>query len=105
MDALSEFYASSGPERVGFVLRDGSVVEVENKSPSTEHSSVVDPSFLIDHEDELVASFHTHPGESCNLSTDDLHAFANWPHLKHYVIGKDGIAAFEVRNGNVIRCE
>jgi proteasome lid subunit RPN8/RPN11 len=102
MERLTEFYAGEGKERIGFILKSGAVVELENKSPEPYSSAFADPEFLLANENELLASFHTHPGGSKNLSGDDYQAFCNWPDLKHYIVGKDGIACYVVKNGTVI---
>lgn len=102
MQSLLEFYSSEGNERLGFILHDGSVVEVKNLCNEPGRGGIVDPTFLVENEDRLAASFHTHPGASSNLSGDDYQAFKNWPDLKHYIVGNDGVRCFVVRNGAVV---
>lgn len=102
MTPLSEYYADTGPERVGFVLQDGTVVEVENVCHDPENGFEVNPRDLVDYEDDLWATWHTHPGSDANLSSDDYAGFLSWPYLYHYVIGKDDIRRFKVVNGQVL---
>ena len=99
---LSEFYADTGPERVGFVLNNGKVVEVNNVCPDPENGFEVNPIDIIMHEEELVGVWHTHPGASSNLSMDDHAGIKNWPNLTHYIIGKDGVRAYKVNAGSIL---
>lgn len=102
---MLDFYEDSGPERVGFVLIDDEVIELENISPEPEKGFVVRPEDLVLYEDRIKATWHTHPGESSNLSVDDYEGFMHWPKLKHYVIGNDGIKCFTVKDGALIEDE
>ena len=53
-----------------------------------------------------VATWHTHPGETSVLSVGDYGTFTNYPHLRHYIVGKDGVQAYEVdAQGALIKCE
>jgi proteasome lid subunit RPN8/RPN11 len=99
---LVDYYASEGKERVGFIMTDGSIIEVENISPSPYVSASVNEAFLVENEDRLLASWHTHPGATSQLSADDYQAFTNWPDLKHYVVGNDGVSEYVVREGHVV---
>ncbi len=99
---LSQFYAPSGPERVGFILDSGEIVEVENVSVTSEEGFEVSAENLIRFEAGAVATWHTHPGESSNLSLDDYLGFLNWPDLRHYIVGSDGTKAFVVKGKTVI---
>lgn len=89
-------------ERVGFVLNDGTVVEVKNIHGTPQNDFDVDPKDLIKYEDTAIASWHTHPITTAHLSTDDYSGFTMWPDLLHWIVGTDGIAGYVVRNGAVI---
>lgn len=102
-DLLLEFYAAEGPERVGFILDDGAVVEVENVSGTPDTGFDICAEDLITFGERAVASFHTHPGASANLSVEDASTFLTWPNLKHYIIGNDGIRTFEVKGNQVVQ--
>lgn len=101
-DRLKEFL-TDGSERVGFVLDDGTIVEVENESPSPEDSFLVPPESLVEYEDRVIATWHTHPTGSSNLSVDDLEGFKSWPDWVHYVVGVDGVRSFRVDQGRVLQ--
>ena len=100
-DLLLEFYASEGPERVGFVLNDGSVVEVVNDAPNPNEGFDVCPEDLITFAEHAVASWHTHPNASANLSVLDNSAFLSWPKLEHFIIGSDGIKKYFIEGNRV----
>lgn len=103
---LVDFYAPDGPERVGFILRSGEIVEVKNVSNDPLNAFAVEPEELIRLEDEMVASWHTHPGVTSNLSGDDYAAFKSWPDLLHYIIGKGGVTCYSVTaSGAVVKNE
>lgn len=102
MQELLKFYAPDGPERAGFVLNDGTIVEVQNADPDPENACTIAPEDFITFEDCATATWHTHPGASSNLSVDDMFAFKNWPDLKHYVVGIDGVRCFRVERGKVL---
>lgn len=105
-DDLAQFYTEDGPERVGFVLKDGTFVEVENKAaydPEAPRFEVA-PEVMIEHAETAQATWHTHPGQSGNLSIDDYWAFKNWPQFVHYIVGNDGVWMFRVDDtGKVLR--
>jgi proteasome lid subunit RPN8/RPN11 len=99
---LLEYYTLEGVERVGFILIDGSIIEVENISSTPYLTASVDPAFLVENEDRLLASWHSHPGATSQLSGDDYQAFSNWPDLKHYIVGSDGVSSYIVVKGKVV---
>ncbi len=102
-DLLREFYAAEGNERVGFVLDDGSVVEVENEAPEPATSFDICTEDLITFGDRAGATFHTHPGSSSNLSVEDHIAFTSWPDLIHNIVGSDGLSSYKIDGGKVVR--
>lgn len=104
-ELLTPFYANTGPERVGFILHDDSVVEVENIHPEPEEGASIRAADLFAYEHRAKAFWHTHPNSSCNLTTPDLRSFLGYPLHIHYVVGRDGVAGFAVLNGEVVRCE
>lgn len=94
MQELLEYYSHTGDERVGFI-QDGEIIEVKNMSGTPENTFQVSPEDLILYGDTAEASWHTHPSFSCNLSPEDYIAITNWPDLRHYIIGNNGIKCFQ----------
>lgn len=99
---LDEFYAESGHERCGFVLKDGSVVEVKNVCQDPEQGFTIRPEDVVKYHDQVEATWHTHPGSSNNLSMDDFVGFTNYPYWKHYIVGKNGTARYRVEGTKVM---
>lgn len=92
-----------GPhERVGFILKTGEIVEVENICDDPTGGFDVKGADIIKYAPIAAATWHTHPNEDSNLSAGDWHTFLNWPELEHYIIGNDGVTKFVVENGDVL---
>ena len=100
---LQEKYEAEGPERVGFILSSGEVVEVENVSDDPENAFKVSLEDIIAHEANATGTWHTHPGGTSNLSVSDYKSFQGWPNLTHHIIGSDGVAVYRVVDGDLIR--
>lgn len=101
-DLLNDFYSPDGPERCGFILDDGSVVEVDNVASDPNLGFDIEVEDLLTFEHRAVASWHTHPGSDSNLSEADASGFLNWPSLQHYIIGSDGIRCYHVEHGRIL---
>lgn len=102
---ISDYYSPNGDERVGFIFKDGRLVEVPNCSPHPEDSFDVGADYLIAHEDDIAACFHTHPGASSELSSQDFFGFSANPDWVHYIIGCDGISAYAMDDhGRLVKC-
>lgn len=101
MQQLLEFYEGN-EERVGFVLKSGEIVEVMNICEKPEEGFKVSGIDLLRLTPHAQATWHTHPKADSNLSTDDWHAFLNYPELEHYIIGNDGLTKYVVENGAVL---
>lgn len=104
-ELLTPFYAEEGQERIGFILHDDTVVEMENIHPEPEEGAAMRAADLFANEHRAKAFWHTHPGTTCNLSVNDRRAFLGYPMHLHYVVGNDGVAGYAVVNGEVVRCE
>jgi hypothetical protein len=90
-------------ERVGFVMQDTfEIVEVENVCHDPINGFEVSGADLVEHGDRAYATWHTHPGQSSNLTFGDHSSFLNYPHLVHYIVGTDGVTAYQVENGRVL---
>lgn len=101
MEELLKFYATTGPERVGVILKSGEIIEAENIHPNPDEGFDVSAEVLVKYDGEIVGAFHTHPSSTSNLSADDYQGFLNWPDLLHFIIGSDGVRCFRVRDGVV----
>jgi proteasome lid subunit RPN8/RPN11 len=99
---LSKLQPEDQLEKVGFVLTNGSIVEVENICHDPENGFDVRGEDILKHEDSAEATWHTHPGCDSNLSVGDHETFLGFPHLAHYIIGIDGIRCFKVEKGRVL---
>lgn len=89
-------------ERVGFILNDGSIIELENICSDPLNGFEVKGDDLLLYEDRVIATWHTHPGASSNPSIGDYSSFLNYPDWRHYIVGDDGVVAYEVRNRRVL---
>lgn len=101
--SLMQFLEQDGNERVGFVLKDGSTVEISNICQDPKNGFDVDGADLLRYLDDAVATWHTHPNATSNLSVGDLQSYLNYPELTHYIAGTDGVATYYVENGRVLR--
>ncbi len=91
-----------GNERVGFVLKTGEIIEVDNVCHDPVNGFEVSGEDLIKFEDTAAATWHTHPGQGSNLTFGDHESFLNYPALAHYIVGTDGASLYEIKNGKVI---
>ncbi len=103
--SLTEFYAPTGAERCGFVLKDGTVVETRNVSTDSENGFDMPAEEIIQYADLAKATWHTHPNQNSNLSKEDMAMFLAWPDLEHVVVGSDGVRVFKARRNTVIQVE
>lgn len=92
-------------ERVGFVLSDLSIVEVENICDDKRNGFEVKGQDLLDHLDVAIATWHTHPGESSELSLNDFYGFRDYPDWDHLIVGKEGVTLYRVNEGTVFKAE
>lgn len=84
------------------ILSDGKIIETANVAGDPLEAFEIPDAELLLYEDEAIASWHTHPGVSSQLSFDDFEGFLMWPQLKHYIVGNDGVACYVVRKGAVV---
>lgn len=99
-DSLRMFL-TPGAERVGFILKDGTVVEVENTCEIPDEGFEVLPEDIERHHDDVVATWHTHPGASSNLSVGDMESFRTFPDWRHFIVGQDGVTEYYVEGTDV----
>lgn len=86
-------------ERCGLVLASGRVFQTDNVHPEPEKGFEIPIEKMIEFEQELVGTWHTHPGKPATLSEADYDGFRNWPSLTHYIVGADGVRAYRVEDG------
>jgi len=98
-------------ERCGLILKDGSIVEIENIAEEKTDGYDMNPAAVLPFlEADLIAgTWHTHPGGDPNLSGEDYAGFLAYPDLEHSIIGwRDGqvtVARYKIENGLVIACD
>ena len=97
---LAKFHA--GPERAGVVLSDGEIVELVNEYADPENGAVLDLTPLIEISDQIVATWHTHPDATANLSSQDSESFVMWPQCLHAIVGTDGLRWYAVKGPAVV---
>lgn len=49
-----------------------------------------------------IGTFHTHPGQSANLSYEDYESFMSYPSLVHYIVGENGVKSYKVIEGKLV---
>ena len=89
-------------ERVGFIIDDDHVVEVVNVCSDPVNGFEVSGEDLVRYCDIATATWHTHPGQSSNLTVEDHSSFLRYPKLKHHIVGVDGISTYYVEKGKVL---
>lgn len=103
MKNLFKYYSDEKlEERCGLILKDDTIVELENIHPNPEQGFEIDSSEVLRYLEQMKATWHTHPNQSSILSGEDHLCFSHWADLQHHIIGKDGISTYEVQNGAVL---
>lgn len=96
-------------ERCGVVLKDGTIVEIENLAEDKTNSFRMNPSAVLALLDMIEATWHTHPHSDPTLSGDDHACFTAWPGLIHHVIGRRNnevkVLTYRVEGGLVVECD
>lgn len=87
-------------ERCGFVLSDSTLLEVENTHPTPQTHFKID----VPVPEDAVATWHTHPEGTSNLSVEDYRCFLRYDSLNHYILGRNGaISRYYVDSGLLLR--
>jgi proteasome lid subunit RPN8/RPN11 len=104
INRLREICDESEEEKGGYITEDGFVHEVKNVHPQKDNNFMFSCEDLEKLEEEnVLATFHTHPNKTSNLSKEDYDAFVNWEKLLHFIIGKDTISCYKVsERGTVV---
>lgn len=98
------------PEKVGLILLDHSIVELENIHPDPWHNFQLEPSGFektyLHYPCKVKATWHTHPLTSANLSVEDYLLFLHLPERWfHYIISKDEVRCYYTQAGKVLLVE
>lgn len=101
MKILYDYYKGN-KERCGFILKDGSIVELDNIHPEPTEGFEIDPIEILRYVDDLKAIWHTHPDSSSVLSGEDKLCMEAWPDLEHFIVGEQDISSYTVKHGAVI---
>lgn len=92
-------------ERCGVILMDGTIVNADNLHPEPERGFILPAKLLVENEDDLYGTWHTHPHDTANLSQTDYAGFAQWPRLRHFIIGVDGVRCFKLEDGLIVEVD
>lgn len=92
-------------ERCGFILKGNRMVEVMNTHPDPKNGFEICADSIVRHEDNIKATWHTHPEGTSTLSGEDYTCFMNWPDLEHYIISKEGVRRYIVKDGVVVNAD
>ena len=98
---LKKLKPSDELEKCGTILASGRVLTSKNAAEFPAQSFEIPAVDMI--VDGLVGTWHTHPGDSANLSHLDYAGFLNWPTLTHYIVGTDGVKSYIVDDGLVLQ--
>lgn len=97
---------SSDEEVGGYITNKNEVIQCENVHPNKYNNFMFSCEDLDKLENEsVIATFHTHPKKSANLSKEDYNAFLNWEKLLHFIIGQDKINCYKVSEQGTIVIE
>lgn len=103
---LEAFYdPKDEKEKCGFILKGNRIVEVLNTHIDPKKGFEISPESIVKYEDNLKATWHTHPFKTNVLSEHDYACFLNWPHLEHYIIGTNGVQRYIVEDGIVLNAD
>ncbi len=96
-------------ERCGFVMKDGSIIEIANVAKDPREGYEMDALEAIKHLKDAAATWHTHPDTDPNLSGEDYSGFLSWPDMEHIIIGmRNGspmVLRYKIEQGLVVGCD
>lgn len=91
-------------ERCGLILKDDTIVEVNNVALVPEQSYEMDPIAVLHYLPYVRGTWHTHPTGTPVLSGADYQGFLLWPDLEHVIVSPAGIKRYRVVDGVVEEC-
>lgn len=95
-------YWNPSVERCGFVLKDGSFVELINTHEDTQNGFRINSADILKYEETVAATWHTHPRTSANLSLEDYKCFLAWPNWYHFIVTRDTVQGYYVEQNRVL---
>lgn len=105
LEKLRQIY-SNDVEKLGVILADGSVIELQNIHEEPENGALMKSQDVFDYlysgEHETVALWHTHvKGATADLSGEDYGTFLLHPDMKQYIVSATEIKMYYVEAGEV----
>lgn len=85
-------------ERCGIITVNQEIREVANQAEDPENTFAFR---LEDLEDGVIATWHSHPKTSANLSIADYRFYQSWPEFIHFIVGVDEVRCYQVHDGIV----
>jgi len=89
-------------ERCGVILGDETIIELKNISENPKLDFVMREEDFKEYAGRIVATWHTHPITSANLSVEDYIMFRSKPDWYHYIVSEKEVWCYYIRNGKVI---
>lgn len=88
-------------EKCGLILKDGTVIPVDNTHPYPETGFIIPEDVIQKHSMDIAILWHSHPSNNSNLSVEDYKSFLTYPEYIHRIYGYDEMTDYYVRN-NVV---
>lgn len=82
-------------ERCGIVLNSGEIVELTNSSSYPYNSFTISAQDVQPYQEQISATWHTHPRGPNNLSIDDYNTFMDLKDLHHLIITHRSISIYK----------
>lgn len=86
-----------GVERCGIITATGEIQEKRNRASDPTRFFEFDIKDL----EGAVATWHTHPQSTANLSIDDYRFFQSWPELTHFIVSLTDVRCYLTSKGLV----
>ncbi|URG13841.1 hypothetical protein [Acinetobacter phage vB_AbaS_TCUP2199] len=103
---MSSKFWSPFSERCGFILKDGTQIEVPNIHKEPSNFFAMDPAEIEKYKDQIAYFWHSHVDDNINLSLDDYLSFLAYPDHRHRIYNsRDEYAEYYVRRDFVLREE
>lgn len=101
---MSSKFWSPIEERCGFILKDGTQIEVPNVHSDPMNFFKIDQAEIDKYIGDIAIFWHSHPNNNLNLSLTDYFSFLAYPDHKHRIYNsQDQYAEYYVRRGFIMR--